>query len=205
MNKVGVEKGTNQPISCRCGKLKGYVVFSGKENRGICYCTDCQAFAKYLGQEAVVLNNAGGTEIVQTVAEFVRITEGKEALACMKLTERGILRWYSNCCNTPIANTPDKVNMAFVGLVHNCLKADGQSLERAFGKLKMVAFTESATSEPKPKSFGVPLAMVRIMAMLAKARIFGGYKQTPFFDLQMGKSIIKPKVLSADELKTLKR
>jgi hypothetical protein len=192
-------------IACRCGKLKGYLVINDKENRGICYCTDCQAFAKYLGQESAVLNNAGGTEVVQTLCEFVHFTEGKEALACIKLTERGLLRWYCDCCKTPIANTPDNSNLAFVGLVHNCLETQGQKIEQSFGKIKMVAFTESAIGhQPKPESFGVPLAMVKILTMLLKARIFGGYKKSPFFDIQTGKSVVAPKILSRDELKGLK-
>ncbi len=194
----------NHQISCQCGKLKGYVVCNKQENRGICYCTDCQAFAKYLRQESAVLNNAAGTEIVQTLAEFVHFTEGKEALACIKLTEKGLLRWYSDCCKTPIANTPDNFNVAFVGLVHNCLENHGQPIEQSFGKVKMAAFTESATGDPKPKSYGVPLAMIKIMAKLLKARISGSYKRTPFFDSQTGKPVIAPKVLSSDELKDLK-
>jgi Family of unknown function (DUF6151) len=191
-------------IACQCGKVKGYLVCSGQENRGICYCTDCQAFAKYLGQESAVLDNAAGTEIVQTLAEFVQITEGKERLACIKLTDNGLLRWYSNCCNTPIANTPDNYKNAFVGLVHTCLTAGNKALDASFGKVKMAAFTNSATSNPKPKAYGVPSAMLRIIAMLLKARIFGAYKKTPFFDVQTDKPLAIPKVLGSDELKDLK-
>lgn len=186
------------PLACRCGQLKGYVVCSGRENRGICYCTDCQSFAKYLGQEATVLDQVGGTEIVQTLSEFVHITEGKDALRCIKLTERGILRWFTVCCKTPIANTPDNVNLAFVGLVHNCLEGQGHQHAESFGTIKMAAFTESATSQLKPKSYGVPSAMMRIVILLLKARIFGGYKKNPFFNLETGQAISPPKVLSVD-------
>jgi Family of unknown function (DUF6151) len=191
-------------IACQCGIVKGYLVCSGQENRGICYCTDCQAFAKYLGQDSVILDNAAGTEIVQTLAEFLHITEGKERLACIKLTDNGLLRWYSNCCNTPIANTPDNYKNAFVGLVHACLTGGNKALDASFGKLKMAAFTDRATSNPKPKTYGVPSAMLRIIAMLLKARIFGAYKKTPFFDVQTGKPVAIPKVLGFDELKDLK-
>lgn len=194
----------NHPIACQCGKVKGYLVCSGQENRGICYCTDCQAFAKYLGQESAVLDNAAGTEIVQTLAEFVHITEGKERLACIKLTDKGLLRWYSNCCNTPIANIPANYKNTFVGLVHNCLTGGSNALDASFGKVKMAAFTDSATSNPKPKAYGVPSAMLRIIAMLLKARIFRAYKKTPFFDVQTGKPVAIPKVLGSDELKSLR-
>jgi hypothetical protein len=92
-------------LQCRCGTLKGHVSRSHVANRCVCYCRDCQAFAHFLGRADEILDASGGTDVIQTRAANVVFTEGKEALACMRLTPNGLLRWYSTCCNTPIGNT----------------------------------------------------------------------------------------------------
>jgi hypothetical protein len=90
----------NHPLQCRCGTLKGYVVHSAGVNRCVCYCSDCQAFAHFLGQPSEILDAQGGTDVIQTRPANVTFTQGQSALACMRLTERGLLRWYAACCNT---------------------------------------------------------------------------------------------------------
>ncbi|MBX2799781.1 MAG: hypothetical protein KTR31_19035 [Myxococcales bacterium] len=35
----------------------------------------------------------------------ITFTEGSEALRCMRLGPKGPLRWYTDCCKTPVANT----------------------------------------------------------------------------------------------------
>ena len=86
-----------------------------------CYCRDCQAFAHALGNPGAILDKLGGTDIVATLQQYVTFTKGTEALACLSLSERGLLRWYANCCNTPIANTARNPKLSYVGLVHTCL------------------------------------------------------------------------------------
>lgn len=187
------------PISCSCGKLKGTLNRTHRENRGICYCADCQAFARYLKCEAQVLDNRGGTDIVQTLPKHVTFTEGVEHLACMRLTEKGLLRWYASCCNSPIGNTPPNHKMSFVGLVHSCLKSGPVSLDEAFGPIRMRVNTQSALGDPKPEPFGLPSALVRIAGMLLRARLDGSYKRTPFFIPGSNTPIVRPKVLSPEE------
>ena len=95
----------SHPIQCRCGTLKGYVDRLRGANYCVCYCRDCQAFAHFLGRAGEILDARGGTAVVQTPAANVTFTSGREALACMRLTPNGLLRWYSTCCNTPVGNT----------------------------------------------------------------------------------------------------
>lgn len=89
-------------IRCTCGALRGEVEPSRRVNRGSCYCKDCQAFAHFLGRAEEILDAQGGTEVVQIASRHVRFTAGQEQLACMRLTRRGLLRWYAACCNTAI-------------------------------------------------------------------------------------------------------
>jgi hypothetical protein len=54
------------PLGCRCGHVRGVAndVTPNSGFRFICYCWDCQAFARFLGRPDV-LDQAGGTDIFQ--------------------------------------------------------------------------------------------------------------------------------------------
>lgn len=95
-------------LACICGHLEGKLesVDLGKGERFVCLCDDCQAFARYLGQEKKALDPQGGTEIFAVTPSQIKFTKGLENLTCLKLSEKGMLRWYTSCCKTPIANTP---------------------------------------------------------------------------------------------------
>ncbi|MGF1603380.1 MAG: DUF6151 family protein [Thermosynechococcaceae cyanobacterium] len=54
-------------IQCNCGKLKGALNRTDVVNRGVCYCSDCQAFARFLKRENEILDESGGTSIIQTI------------------------------------------------------------------------------------------------------------------------------------------
>lgn len=199
-------------IRCHCGKLKGTVKCNQEVNRCVCYCVDCQAFARFLKREHEILDEIGGTSIIQTIPANVLFTEGTENLACIRLTANGLLRWYTTCCNTPIGNTPPTLNPSFIGLIHNCLTSDQTPLDRAFGPIRMYVHTKSTilrgigstNGENKPKSTGVVLGTLRVIGMILKARFDGRYKQTPFFDVESGNPIAIPKVLNDEELQILK-
>lgn len=187
-------------IRCNCGKLEGTLNHTDYVNRCICYCGDCQAFARFLEREPEILDRRGGTSIIQTIPANVTFIKGIENLSCMRLTANGMLRWYAACCNTPIGNTPANLNISFVGLIHNCLSSEPNSLDRAFGTVHMHVNTEDAIGEEPPKSTGLISGNLRILSMVLKARLNGSYKLTPFFFLESGSPISTPKVLSEREL-----
>lgn len=191
-------------IRCHCGKLKGTLNRSPEVNRCVCYCKDCQAFAHFLKREHEILDERGGTRIIQTIPANITFTEGIENLACMRLTENGLLRWYAACCHTPIGNTLPTSNLSFIGLIQTCVSADQTSLDNTFGPIRMYVNTESAIGENKPKSAEVLSGTLRVFGMMLKARLDGRYKQTPFFVMESGSPIVVPKVLNAEELQNVK-
>ena len=160
-------------------------------------------FAHFLGA-GEILDERGGTEVVQTLPMNVQFTEGTEALACMRLTERGLLRWYTSCCRTPIGNTPANFRVSYVGLVHSCLRNTATPLEKSFGPVRMRVNTKSARGEPKPETVGMTSTILRVVGMLTTARINGSYKHNPFFAADSGTPIVTPRVLSREELEELK-
>ena len=94
------------PLRCRCGRMRGVAsnVSPSTGFRFVCYCEDCQAFARFLDRTDV-LDPAGGTDIFHMPPGRVKLTAGTDAMRCLRLSDK-VLRWYTECCRTPIANTP---------------------------------------------------------------------------------------------------
>jgi len=193
----------NHLLQCRCGTLKGYVGHAARVNRCVCYCKDCQAFAHFLGRADEILDAQGGTDVIQTRPANVTFTQGRESLACMRLTEKGLLRWYTTCCNTPIGNTLSNFRVSFVGLVHTCLESAGGSLDDSFGPVHARVNTKNAKGEVRSSSVAMVPVILRFIAMVGRARIDGSYKRTPFFSADTGTPMATPKVLSRSERERL--
>jgi hypothetical protein len=193
------------PLQCRCGTVKGFVAHPRSANRALCYCKDCQAFAHFLKRPAEILDAHGGSDVIQTQPKNVIFTQGIEALACMRLTDKGLLRWYAACCNTPIGNTLPSFKLSFVGLVHTCLVNPSQPLQDSFGTVRAVVNTQGARGEPKPKPQGALVTIGWALAMMLRARLNGSYKKTPFFRADLGTPIATPRVLSSEERERLRR
>ena len=195
----------NHPLRCRCGTLRGQVSHPEKVSRGVCYCKDCQAFAHFLGTTGDILDEAGGTDVLATAAKHISFTQGTQTLACMSLSEKGMLRWYASCCNTPIGNTPRTMKLAHVGLIHTCLEDPPKTLDAVFGPVRMRLNTQSAKGAAKPKV--MPLSaiasMLPYLASLARARLDGSYQRTPFFVPDRGTPVVVPKVLTLAEREQL--
>jgi hypothetical protein len=187
------------PLRCRCGTLQGSVSHPEKASRGVCYCKDCQAFARFLGNTDDILDEMGGTDVVATLHQYLSFTQGSEALACMSLTEHGMLRWYARCCNTPIGNTPRDFKISHVGLIHTCLQGPSTSLESSFGPVRMRVNTKHAKGKPKWMPISTVLSVLRFLSSLMRARLDGSYNRTPFFAPDRGTPVVPPKVLTSSE------
>jgi len=190
----------SHPLQCRCGTLKGYLSNPQTANHCACYCKDCRAFAHFLGRANEILDEHGGTHVIQTVPANVTFTDGLQSLACMRLSERGLLR-YTTCCNTPVGNTLANYRVSFVSLVHSCLEITGKSLDDSFGPVRMYVNTKSAEGTVKSSSIASISVILRFIVTLARARIDGSYKRTPFFSIRAGAGtpVVIPRVLSRSE------
>jgi len=188
-------------MQCKCGELRGHIHGKGVSSRVICYCSDCQAFAKFLGRQDDVLDAHGGTEIVQVAQPRLAFSQGKANLAAVRLSEKGIVRWYAACCNTPIGNTLANPKVSFIGLIHAVL--DRERLDADFGTRVAVVNVDSATGDPKPKPKGFLGTILRFLWIILSTRIGGTYKKSPLFD-ESGELIVNPTVLTAEERRALK-
>jgi uncharacterized protein DUF6151 len=198
---------TDVPLSCRCGRVRGVALGVSPESSThvVCYCDDCQAFARFLGTPGI-LDAHGGTDIFQVAPARIRITEGLDAVECMRLTEKGLVRWYAGCCKTPIGNTVS-ARVPFIGVVHSFRAREGDSPPRDDMLAKPVGvwgrFAIGGTP-PGVHPKGPVRFMARVALNLLKWWVTGQGKPSPFFDARTGAPRVQPKVLSRAELQALR-
>jgi hypothetical protein len=159
----------NHPLSCRCGILKGTLSHPELTNRVVCYCRDCQAFTHFLNRANDILDANGGSDVIQTLPAYLTFTQGQQQLACVRLSEKGLVRWYTRCCDTPIGNTPADFRMSFIGLLHSCLENDGKSLDESFGPVRMWSFTQRAKTPVRPRTHTMVAGILRVIGMAIRA------------------------------------
>jgi Family of unknown function (DUF6151) len=197
-------------IRCSCGTLQGVArdVSPGAGNHAVCYCDDCQAFAHFLDRAADVLDPHGGTEIFQMSPAQIALTAGTERLACMRLSPRGLCRWYASCCNTPIGNTLATGGIPFVGLIHRCIErpSDEPLLEQSLGPVRRV-FTRFATGDAATMPPGSPvlLSLLRFAGFALRWKLRGDHRRSVFFDPRTLTPTVTPRVISLEQREQLRR
>ena len=185
-------------LKCSCGAVQGVALnFTPKSgNRVICCCDDCQKFASHLEREADVLDNFGGTDIYQTSQSQIKIETGEEHIRCLRLTAKGLFRWYTGCCNTPIGNTLGS-GFPFIGVIHNFISLDG-SRDNVLGAVRAHVQTKYALGTPNYPSSSekFPIGItLRIMRKMLVWKLRGMSKPSVFF-ADNGQPKVTPTILN---------
>lgn len=157
------------PFSCACGAVAGTLIKPGPSvgDHVVCHCTDCQAFAIRLGAGDRVLDQHAGTALYQGRCATMRLSTGREQLACLHLTEKPTLRWYARCCTTPMFNTYRNGNIPYITtVVANC---DQGRRELLLGQPIGHLFTDEATGDASMLS---RLPMAKLMRRFLWRMIF---------------------------------
>lgn len=175
---------------CSCGQVRLHIA-RGPSSRVVCYCKSCQGAARHLGH-AELLDEKGGSDLLQTSPHLVEIVEGADRLEVMRLTPRGPYRWYASCCNMPVCNTVPSRHLSFVSI----MAARFDQPEKA-GKVIARVFTEGAKGAA-PKSFGTVRLLGGVLARVLSAKLSGRWRDNPFFDAN-GVPRAEPRTLSAEE------
>jgi hypothetical protein len=60
----------------------------------------------------------------------VKLTAGTDAMRCLRLSSK-VLRWYTDCCRTPIGNTAAGPRFPVVALIHSFMDHESDHRSRA--------------------------------------------------------------------------
>ena len=178
----------DRSLACRCGAMRWTIGAEAAGTHVECYCADCQTFARHLKADDY-LDAAGGTEVFQTLPHHVRFTQGAANLRLLRLSPKGLLRWYAGCCGTPIANSMPSPSFPFVGMILR----PGQS---GFGPVLTHANTASARTPVR--STGLARAVLGLLARTAAAKLTGKGGTAPFFAAD-GKPAAEARILALAE------
>lgn len=181
------------PFACDCGAMTGVLRDAVPHNvcHLVCYCKDCRAFARHLGQESK-LEAGGGSALVQVMPAQIEITSGQEHLACLKLSPRGLLRWYASCCNTPVANTVSSSRVPLAGT----WRANYATVE-PFGPVTTLGFTKMALPGGPKRDKGAFGMLSGLAKRFYSGLLNGNLRQSPFFDAD-GAPVVEPVVLDKE-------
>ncbi len=179
-------------LSCSCGAVNGTITIPKVFNRVICYCKDCQAFAHHLGAADRVLDDKGGTDIIQMPSAALSFDTGIEHVKCLRLSPKGLFRWYAACCNTPLSNILPNPKSAFIGILTTVLEAE--RLNADFGRITCVYKGNSAVGEAKPGDYGLVRTILTALQIILIGRLNGTYRQSPY--LKDETFIAQPQVLT---------
>ena len=188
-------------LRCRCGEVQGRVRNAAPRTvtRVVCYCDDCQAFLHHL-RRADLLDPHGGTDIVQVAPASLAFHRGTERIAGLRLTPKGLSRWYASCCHTPLGNTVGPA-IPFVGIVAHVF--DGP--DSTFGRPIAAIFGKDAIGAPPEGSTGRNLRLyARAILMVVGWRVTGQVWPHPFFHRATGAPIYPLTTLSPAEREALR-
>ena len=170
-------------VRCRCGEVRGVVTDPSPRtvNRVVCYCDDCQAFLHRLDR-ADLLDDQGGTDIVQLAPASLSFVQGKQRIVGLRLTPRGTYRWYASCCRMPLGNTLGPA-IPFIGIVAQAFESETQKPDQIFGRPIGRIFGKHAVGRPPEGSTRLnPWLVARAVSKVLGWRLRGKTWPHPFFD-----------------------
>lgn len=194
-------------IQCECGKFQAELTNFPKNSPGHlgCYCDDCQTYLHYLGR-ADLLDQAGGTAIIPVYPSEIKITQGQEFLKCTRLGPKGMFRFSTSCCNTPVGNC--RPGFPWVGLVHRVFTVrDPDYLRKTLGPIKSAIYGQYAKGTPvEGTSSKLTFKDFKAVApFLLKGFLFGKAKPSPFFLNGSNTPVVEPKMLSLNERNSIRQ
>lgn len=188
--------GQNVPFACKCGTLHGVLHNVSPRSGGHvkCYCRYCQMAARHFG-DSDALDEWGGTSIFQSLPSRVEFQGGGEHLACMRLSPKGLMRWYASCCNVLMFNMLGTPKIPMANLISARVADDHRA---ALGPV--TCFHSTATVDHGAgslKDSGNKRAMARLLSRALGARLRRD-SAAPFFAPD-GSVSVRPYVLTLDE------
>jgi hypothetical protein len=196
---------TRTEFRCRCGEVRGFVADASPRavNHVGCYCDDCQAFVHWLGR-AELLDAQGLSDIVQVAPASVAFTLGQDRIKGVRLSPKGLFRWYASCCNTPVGNTLTP-SVPFVGMLTAAFNHGTQRAEELFGPMTGAIMGKYAIGEAPPGTAGMrPSLILSVLSKVLGWRLRGKAWPHPFFTRGSDAPAYPVQVLTREERDALR-
>jgi hypothetical protein len=196
---------TRAEFRCRCGEVRGFVADASPRtvNHVGCYCDDCQAFAHWLGR-ADLLDAQGLSDIVQVAPATLTFEQGQDRIKGVRLSPKGLYRWYANCCNTPVGNTL-RPSVPFVGVTAATFNHGAQRSDARFGPMTGAIMGKYAIGEAPPGTSGIqPSLLMRAISKVLGWRLRGKAWPHPFFTRGNDAPVYPVQVLTREERDALR-
>ncbi len=186
---------------CKCGEVRGRLRGASPQtvNHMTCYCDDCQAFAHHLGR-ADLLDEHGGSVIVQVAPRSLTFDRGADRIEGVRLSPKGLYRFYASCCKTPVGNTPGP-SIPFIGITDELLRgAADVRFEDVFGRSRAGTLEKFAIGTPSGTSRRDQLRMLaHVLPLLLGWKLRGRGWPHPFFDQKTKEPRAPVSILPATE------
>jgi hypothetical protein len=186
-------------FQCSCGEVTGRLrnISTLAGDHLVCHCSDCLAFVRFCNPDRVP-TVVDGVQLFFARVSSMTLTSGKERLACLHLTEKPMLRWYSKCCRTPLFHTVDSGWYPFVTthvaiLDENCRVA---AIGEPRGHLYVGDVPLALRNFREVSRVGV---MARYIVRMWKDLLSGDFRRAELFDAARLKPIVEPRRLSRAE------
>ncbi len=120
----------------------------------------------------------------------------------MRFSEKGLFRWYTDCCKTPAGNMIYSPRCPFAGISNRMFVLQGYALDEAVGKSVGGIYGKYANGGCPPgvaeeASLGV---VVRSATWLLGNALTGRHAPSPYWTTA-GKPLVEPRILSQEERK----
>lgn len=192
------------PFACKCGSVAGVIRRVGPTagDRVVCHCDNCQQFAYFCGAEDRVLDVHRGTDLYQARCARVEIARGRENLACVHLTDKPTLRWYTTCCSSPMFTTYANGRLPYITTVLANCEAD--QCDALLGEAKGHFFLKDAPDSAREIPAGSTAALLLHCGLrIAKDTLSGDRRRSALFNPDTLAPIASPHRLDEAEQRQL--
>lgn len=144
-----------------------------------------------------MLDAHGGTGIFQMSPKDLRFEIGFDQVACLKLTNSGPLRWHTNCCKTPVANTLANPNQPFMGVFEAFIDSSRltKPVDEILGPVRARVNTALSPENARPLA-GRRIDLISMLMHLGPRFVGwwlrGHHRHSPFFDPESGEPLKTP-------------
>lgn len=191
-------------FSCDCQKVTGKIsqYEASLKQHLTCYCSCCRGFMKHLGCQDKTVDPNGGINVIHLHPRQISFEAGSEYLRPLKLTDKPTYRWYTTCCQTPIATTPKTAVMPFVSLSTYVLKNANDRLGPVTGHVHLDTALQDM-SQLKSQEVSMGYIMKKVVKFMIREIFTRPKTRNPFFDSKTKKPIFDVIELSLQEQKDI--